>query len=271
MSITKLKDHLIKKELRFTNQGMYKALRALRKDDIVFMHKSLVTLNLRWLQHMETFTSLALHAHTDPRSGAGSFLELQDGDRIVYFFKNAVQMDAFWNHVLYILFKAIPKLDRWFTYSSHHWFLLSRREEELELMSYMKNHGIRCLFISAHKTPLDRAVTKDFDGDSAQYTMLDVPLFPKRRNNLGIVLNVLGDYVIEAQYDRRTTQLIEAFYDTHVSVEPDTIRDLEEAVTRKAKIKFVIMKDSRRAKKLSRAFEKYFYVGKGAIIKKVTN
>jgi len=126
----------------------------------------------------------------------------------------------------------------------------------------MRKPGIRYLFTAGHKSSLDRAIAKDFDGDMAQYHMLDKPLFSGRHNHLGIVLNVFGDYVIEAQYDKRTVDDIEAFYQTHTRIEPQSINELEERVTRRAKIRLVIIRDAAKAKKLSRLFEKNFYFGK---------
>lgn len=258
----KLKAILRSKKWRFTDQGFYKALRALRKDELVFLHKGVVSLNFRWIQRLETFISIAGHAYTDTASGAGTFLKLADGDRIVYSFKNAVQVDEFWNHVLYTLFEAIPKLDRWYAYASHDWFLLCRRDQELALMKYLKAQNIRCLYTVGHSLPLDRAVAKDFDGTYAQYAMLEAPLFLKRKNNLGIVLNILGDYVIEAHYDENTMNRIESFYRKHNSAEPSELNELEEAVTRSTRIKFVISKNHSKAQKLSRSFDKYFYFGR---------
>jgi hypothetical protein len=267
--MTKLKARLRTRGLTFTEPGIYKALRGLRSDDTVFLQKGSVTLNLRWLQELESFVSLAQHSHVDPRHKTGNFLQLADGDRIIYSFRNPVQVDTFWNHVLYSLFEAIPKLDRWYAYSSHHWFLLCRRSEEIALMTFMKQRGIRYLFTSGNRSALDASVVKDFDGITAQYNMLDTPLFPKRRNARGIVLNVVGDYVIEAQYDKLTTERIESFYSTHSKIEPAAIAALEDVVTKKAKIRFVIMKNSMKAQRLSRSFEKYFYFGK-ALQKKRT-
>ena len=257
-----LRKALARRGINVTVQAVYKALRGLRKNGLVFLQKGEATLNVRWLQQLETFVSLAQHAYADPSVGNGNFLQLRDKDRIVYSFKNPVQVDAFWNHVLYSLFAAHPRLDRWFAYSSHQWFLLGRRKEELALMGYMRKHGIRYLFTAGHKSSLDRAVAKDFDGNLAQYHMLDKPLFPGRHNHLGIVLNVLGDYVIEAQYDKSTTDDIEAFYQTHAKIEPQSINELEDRVTKQAKIRLVILRDAAKAKKLSRLFEKSFYFGK---------
>ena len=91
-----------------TLQGVYKALRKLRDQEIVFLQQGEVMMNLRWLHELEDFATLTKHRYHDVTGSSGHFLQLQDGDRITYIFKNPVQVDAFWNHVLYRLFRLLP-------------------------------------------------------------------------------------------------------------------------------------------------------------------
>lgn len=262
LKIAGLKIKLKNANHSFTEQGMYKSLRSLRNNDIIIIKNSLVMLNSYWLQQLDSFVSIAQHSNVSSTIGVGTILQMQSGDSIIYSFKNPVQVDTFWNHALYTLFEVLPTITRWYAYSSHHWFLLCRQKEELALMSFMKKRGIRYLFTSGHTLPLDLVVRTYFDGVMSQYAMLETPLFQKRGNHLGIVLNILGDYIIEAQYDKHTTERIEEFYQTYVTVEKESIQKLEETVTRSAKIKFTVTKNSFKAQKLSRSFEKYFYFGK---------
>lgn len=244
---------------KLTVQGIYKALRALRSGGIVFMERKQAMLNIRWLQDLESFTSLAQHRYRDPRSGSGHFLQLQDGDRITYTFKNAIQVDAFWNHMLYILFEALPGIDRWYAYASHCWWLLGRRAEEIILRDFITAHGIRYLFTVGSRTPLDRAVAKDFDNNMSQYHMRDAPLFAARANHQGIVLNVIGDFVIEAHYDKRTAERLEKFYLEHDVADAATTAKLEALVAEPSKIKFTIMRNAKKAQKLARLFARNFH------------
>ncbi len=242
-----------------TVQGVYKSLRDLRKQGIVLVQKKEAVLNQAWLRGVERFAMLTKHSYRYPMSDSGHFLQMSDGDRITYRFKDPVQVDTFWNHVLYILFDATPDVDRWYAYSSHCWFLIGRRKEELALRDHMIGRNIRYLFTVGNKTLLDQAVRKDFDGTKSKYHMLPLPLFENRENNLGIVLNIFGDYVIEAQYDKETTARIEEFYKTYKEINSDTIKILEEIVSKTGQIRFTIMKDKRKASKLSKLFEKHFY------------
>lgn len=260
LEMTTLHNYLQTKKQPATIQGIYKALRSLRSQDIVFLQQGVATLNLRWLHELESFTTLAEHAYRDSTANSGHFLQLQDGDRISYSFKNPIQVDAFWNHVLYSLFEALPKLDRWFAYASHCWFLLGRREEELALQTFMTKRGIKYLFTVGHTLPLDKAIKHDFDGTLSQYAMLDTPLFSERSNHLGLVLNVVGPYIIEAQYDKQIVEQIENFYQTTKTLTPEKQNELEAIVALPARIKFVITRNERKAEKLGKLFGKRFYL-----------
>lgn len=243
-----------------TVQGVYKALQLLREEEIALLHRGEVSLNVRWLQRVERFLSFTQHAYFDSEAGAGSFLNLRDGERITYSFKNPVFVDAFWNHVLYLLLELLPELDRWYAYIPHHWFLLARRKEELALQQFMKKRECRYLLTVGSRLPLDRAVANDFDGVTSQYYMLEKPLFSSR-----YYLNIIGDFLIEAQYDQKVADLIEAFYQSHKSMTPSALTELEAIVKTPGRATLTISRNHRKAQKWSTLFEKNFYFGRASI------
>lgn len=260
MSAQELRALLERRGVACTKQGVYKALRELRDQEIVFLQREEVQLSARWLQRLSTFVTLSQHAYREGVQQEGHFLQLRDGDTITYAFTHAAHVDAFWNHVLYILFDALPHVDRWFAYSWHHWFLLGRRNEELALMRTMTRRGIRCLFTAGSSSALDALVRKDFDGDMTQFHMRGSSLFPRRANDRGVVLNVFGDYIIEAQYDDATVQRIERFYRAHTRMTRELAKELEGIVSTPGKIRFRISRHAAKARKLVKMLEKSFYL-----------
>ncbi len=246
---------------RVTKQGVYKAVRGLRGQEIVFLQAGEVSLSLRWLERLENFVSLTQRSYVDSSVGAGHFLNLTDGERILYTFKNPVSLDAFWNHVLYLLFEAMPELDRWYAYASHCWFMLARGKEERALYRFMNKRDVRVLYTVGHQTPLDHLVASHFDGRMTQYHMLERPLFSERRNHLGLVINLLGDFVIQAEYDKKMTEAIESFYKKHRAVDAENLRELEAIVSTPTRTKLMITRNKSKARKLVRLFEKHFYFG----------
>ena len=248
-----------------TVQAIYKALRQLKKEGIVFVQHQEVTLNMRWLEELEAFTTVAMHHQHASARDNGHFLTMQDGDRIRYAFQNPLQVDAFWNHVLYLLFEAYPQVREWYAYASHCWFLLGRRTEELALQHYMKKRGISYLFTVGHRTTLDRVVARDFDGTQTQYQMRSEPLFRQRPNHLGLVVNVFGPYIIEAHYDKHTTDQLEHFYRTTSSMTPEASSILQGILENSGRISFVIIRHERKARELQKQ------LGTGFVLPRIKN
>lgn len=256
---TALIEQLQRSHTKLTRQGVYKALRTLRASGIVLLHKKEASINQVWLTQLENFTLLAQHAYRNPAFGSGHFLHMRDGDKIAYEFKNPVQVDIFWNHVLYVLLDAFQSTTDWLAYSSHCWFLIVRQSDELALMQYMTKRNIKYLFTVGHNTPLDKSIASIFDGTHTQYYMRSQPLFEHRPNHLGLVLNIFGDYVIEAIYDKTTTKRIEAFYQNNTILNDKSRHELADIVASPSKIKFSISKNSKKAQKLKQQLKKHFY------------
>lgn len=245
-----------------TKQGIYKALRALRANEIVFLNQGEASLSVRWLERLERFVTLTQHSYFDPLSQAGHFLNLADGERVTYTFKNPTSADAFWNHALYILFEANPTVRAWYAYAPHCWYMLARKKEEQALYRFINKHGARVLYTVGNTTALDRSIAKAFDGDKTQYHLRSTPLAPGRSERLGVVVNVVGDFVIEAEYESSIVDQIETFYRTHKMINQEQIKELEAIVTTPAKVKLTIRRNQKRAQKLARSLTKPFYVGR---------
>jgi hypothetical protein len=241
-------------------QAVYKALRQLRKQGIVLIHSKEVALNKAWLNELDRFSALAGHAHQNPLSHSGHFLQMDDTENIRYQFASPIQLDVFWNHVLYLLFDAMPHIKQWYAYSSHSWFLLVQRKDELALRNTMTEKEIQQLVAVAHKTALDKFVAKDFDGDLSQYHMRDEPLFARRKNHLGLLMNVFGDFILEAQYDQQTTDRMEQFYKEHTVLNEKSEKKLLDIVSARSNTKMTIRRDKKRAEKIRRMLKKGFYI-----------
>ena len=239
-----------------TKQGMYAALRKLVKAEVVVKHKTQVSLNATWLTRIETFVSLANHFYAS-NARSGNFLDIVDGDRISYEFKNANATDTFWIHVLLLLVEAYPGAT-FFAYNPHCWFFLVRPESERTLRDVIVRNKSQYLVAVGGRRPLDRAIKREFDGKRSQYAMRESPLFKK--NNYYV--NVIGDYVIEVWIDVAHAEAIERLYRSAESFTPEIEDELRDIINSKGKTKLVVSRDKKKAEKLRRTLAKPFYVQK---------
>jgi len=239
-----------------TKQGVYAALRQLRREEIVVLHNKKASFNVRWLKQMDQFIKSAEQNYIESDFGRDNFLNLKDGEKISYFFSNPIDTDNFWGHALVILGESsVPSSEPAYLYNPHEWFLIARRESERECFDIITKKR-RLLLTSGAKTPLDRAVAIEFDGDRGQYHMLDTPLFPK--NNY--YLNIVGDFIIEVWIDSSIAAQIESLYRETEKLGDDTAEKLIRIVAGRGRSKLAISRNAKKAERLKKMLRKNFYI-----------
>lgn len=256
VSTLSLIDSVRKIRPKTTKQGFYFALRNLKRGEVVVIHNKRVSFNIRWLKNMDRFFRIAEQHYSEDGLGRDNFLNLRDGEKISYLFASPAETDMFWGHALVLLSETLPDQNEpVYLYNPHEWFLVARRESELECIKLITQKR-RFLLTAGGKTPLDHSVSSDFDGDKSQYYMADNSIFPK--NNY--YLNVIGDFIIEVRIDPSLAQKIEQLYaqaevDNGVSKEK-----LKEIVRDKGRSKMTISRDKNKAERLKKVLRKYFYI-----------
>jgi len=236
-----------------SKQGIYRALRLLKKAEVVVIHHQTVSLNLAWLNQLRDFAEVA-QAHY---RGLSSFSTLKNGEKIKYIFNNLSLTDAFWNHAIYILLKVAPPKEHWFSYNPHAWFFLVRPAEELALMKFI-NQDRKYLLTVGGNTMMDKFPLKKFDNNKSQYCLLSKPLFLDN----SYYLNILGDFMIEVYFDKKIALAIEQWYQQTTPVTSAKIAELAKIINTPAKTKLVISRNAKKAEKLKQRLRKNFYLGK---------
>mgnify|MGYP001582944309 FL=1 len=254
VSTTGLLTLLRKTRPRSTKQGMYTALRKLISTEIVLKHKKQISLNIAWLTKVGSFVSLAEHFYTNV-DRSGSFLGLADGEKIKYEFRNLKVTDAFWNHVLYLLIEAHPKIP-WLTYNPHCWFFLARPESERALQDFIIKNGGQYLLTVGDKKPLDRIIQREFDGKRSQYFMRGTPLLQK--NNYYV--SVIGEYIVEVWIDPTQAKAIEHLYTVAADINAEIEGKLRDIIGSRGRTKLVVSQNRKKAEKLRHTLAKPFYI-----------
>ena len=244
---------------RTTKQGVYAALRQLRRDEIVVMHAKKASLNIRWLKQIDQFSAIAEQHYVEGNFGRDNFLNLKDGEKIAYFFSSPTETDQFWGHALVILAESSPSNDEpVYLYNPHEWFLIARQESERAFIDIITKKR-RFLLTAGAKTPLDRAVANEFDGDMSQYHMLEQPLFSK--NNY--YFNIVGEFLIEVWIDSNIATRIEEVYRTAEKIDGAVRTKLIEIVRGKGRSRLTISRNAKKAERLKKMLRKNFYTPVG--------
>ena len=238
-----------------TKQGVYAALRELKKQEVVVTHHKRVSLNLKWLNQQSAYFFAARYNYLSD-TGAGDFSRLNQGEKIAYHFMKPALTDAFWCHVIYILIEQQKLNGSIFLYNPHSWFFICRAESERALRDFINQHHSQYLLTVHGKTPLDRYIISEFDGTSSQYYMSEHSYFL----HPNYYLNIIGDFIIEVWINPRIANEIEKIYHQTKVVDQSAIDKLTSLINSRGRSRLVISKDRIRAQKLSKKFSRNFYL-----------
>ncbi len=237
-----------------TKQAVYAAIRVLKKSEQIITYKGTASLNLTWLNSMISYFSLAKYNYTKIKTNEGNFIDLEDKEKIKYYFNNPIKADIFWTHVLYMLIERSEEKEPLFLYNPHEWFLLVRAENEKKLFDTIIKKGHQVLLTAGSSLFLDRYLKKFFDNDLSQYHVKNEPLF--KENNY--YLNIIGDFLIEVWLDKKMSDKIEVFYKKTESWNDETLQELKKIIDTESRMKIVISRNRNKAEKIKKSLKKHF-------------
>ena len=239
-----------------TKQAVYLAIRNLKKKEIITTHSKLVSLSRIWIDQMADFYTVARKQYARSAVADSGYLNLEEKDRITYSFKNPITTDVFWAHTLSVLAEITPQSEPVYIWNQHEWFFLAHGESERTLLRNMREKNKKSYVLSAHKDPLDRYVSNEFDGEWAQYYALGEQLFEKPN----YYVNVVGDYILEVWLDKNVQNKIDAFYENHKLPTDEAIREIQKITQEAGQTKLRISKKQKKAHEIKNIFRKYFLV-----------
>ena len=255
LPIVELIKSIKEKRPKTTKQGVYLMIRKLKKQEIVVVNNKNISLSSVWLKALEEFTVQAQYNTKNITSYGNDFLNLNQGEKLQYFFKNPILTDAFWSHVFLTLVEESDPKNPVLIYNPHEWFLLVRNKNETDLFERIAERGQKLAVLSAYNTDLDRSVRQYFNG-LEEYDISPAPLFEKDN----YYINVIGNFVIEAWLDKNIMAEVNNFYQT-TSVFTDSEKEkLEKILMQKGRNKFTITHNKRKADSIRAKFKKYFFL-----------
>ncbi|MFH0969254.1 MAG: hypothetical protein V1804_01980 [Patescibacteria group bacterium] len=238
-----------------TKQAVYASLRLLKQNEQIITFKGLASLNIAWLNQMINYFNFAKHNYVKGEN-QGSFIDLEDKEKIKYYFQNSIKADIFWTHAYYLLMEQMEEKEPIFLYNPHEWFLLARNENEKEVIKTTIERGHPFLMASGGNTFLDKYVRKYYSNELDQYYSLEKPLF--KENNYYV--NIFGDFLIEVWLDKNITEKVEKFYQATETWNNNIPTDLKNILDTKGRMKMVISRNHKKAERIKRSLKKYFSI-----------
>lgn len=249
-------NELRKTRPKLSKQAVYQIIRTLKKSEIVIIGSKTVFLSSLWIDRMHEFFTVAKYSYQGINSNdplAESFLQMEDGDRIVYEFKNPAATDIFWGHASNILRSIIPANTPMLIYEPHNWFILARESIEREIMDRSAAEGHPFYVYVPATTPLDK-YTKSLFTKPHSCHLENIHYF---RENFYV--NTHGDYIIEVVIDPKTQAEIDKFYNIYTSWNTEAESEIKRIVSHmKGRNKLTISRNAKKAEKYRKIFKKYF-------------
>ncbi len=238
-------------------QGVYKALRALKKEEIVTVHNHTVSLSLVWVAKERDQLSFAEHSY----KSAQYVDDLRTGKtkRARFSFRTLNEIDLFWTHTYLLLTEGIGNDAYSYSIQPHDWYMYVRYDTD----AYWVKKHIESARVSrallTHAGALDRAVIRERKkklGKLFAYTLNENPFTQNSR----IYYNLIDSFIFTAQFDPSVAKQIDLFVDSHtrLPLSPSEQKEIDAITRTKGKFVLTIENSAQKAKKMRDKARKYF-------------
>lgn len=240
-------------ETKITKQALYKALRKLVSEEVLNKTGGRYVLNRAWLQKLREFSNR--HFEETKAIDSINILDFEDGESVVYMFKNPYMLDISWGHLYDILYEASPREQVLLNHHPHEWLMLSRPETERSWLKRFTKDKKIILFTIAGETLLDKAFKKEWHSDNIKLNLgVSHGLKPNQ------YVSIVGDYIFEITTDETFEKQVDAFFHENNTVDETAQKQINAITKKKYKSKLKLSKNKRKADAWRDKFKKDFYI-----------
>jgi hypothetical protein len=205
-------------------------------------------LNNFWVNKLQSFVS----SIDSEYQKEDSFLGLEEGESLVYHFKNLASLDVLWMHYFYIIAKKEPT-EPIILYNKHEFWSLFRFAEEKAMYEWINNNKRKGYQIVGSDTPLDRSTTSYMKQHG-----LEIAYEPNPPFNSNYFTAVIGDYLLDTILDMNTANEIDRLYKNNSEWNEGVAKQLKAILGNLKRSKVVIYRNKKKAEQLRKKLMKYF-------------
>ena len=258
-NIVELISDIQKNRPNTTKQAVYTAIRNLKREEVVVVHKKHISLNKVWVKNQLNFFTIADSDYTHEGSNYDNLLLMEEGDKITYFFKSAYATDQYWAHLYETMVENMDKSMPAVLYNPHEWFLVARKESEEMIFNRLSSQSKLMFMVIGGTNDLDKLVVKTaFKQWKHQYNFR-----PDLKFDKNYYINIFGDFIIEAKLDEKVSLEIDEFFSKYKILTPSNIAELKIIVSKRGKNKLMITRNKKRAFNLRKMLAYDFHVPAG--------
>lgn len=240
-----IRDELKKEKNKFTDQGIYKSLRLLIKEEVVIKNKDIFSLNEEWKNKIiEGFQK-------------ENNFELSEKEQIHFDLSSLIHLDQQWKNITLSIQKNIKNFPIFF-YNPHDiWSFLSESRKESENIYYknLYKNKTYSYCVNGGNTEFDKIMRKERETEFSRIN-INNELFKNTD-----YITIIGDYITIVRISKKTADLIEKSYKESKDIQ-DFKKQIQKLGIEKKKVKLIIEKNKEKAKLLRRKLSKNFHIPK---------
>ncbi len=247
----------ISTERKVTIQAVYKVLRALKKEEIITIHRRIASLSIIWLQSEIDKLSATKKAYT-----LNTYIEeLKNSNKghVSFTFNSLHELDLFWTHAFIIVEESTPPEVPAYILIPHDWFFYSRVKTDRAWMKELMSHKRSSRMLVTHSTLLDRKTSQERKKIMKNNLELMFNKNPLQQQEF-IYYNILGPWVFLGKIDKSVSAKIAQFMEKYnnIDLKKEEHEELLSIINERGKFSLVIYNSPKKSSVLIRKLLKYF-------------
>jgi len=240
-----------------TAQGMYRRLKMLADDGVVFRLHHKYYLHSNWVESLTRFAEETSAAYA--KVSADLLGPVSEMGRRTFVLYDFAHLNDCWMNILMTL-AAKCKQKEYLSWSPHLWFVLTQSPSEIGFWEVLRSRGFQNYKIVGGDSYLDRRAAKYWKQEHISYIFKPrVPEFDPAK-----YISVLDDYVVSLALDKRATEMVDTLFESTRSEREFSAEAVLQLFSMKIRAKITLEQDARRAARYRSVFARVFDLHKTA-------
>lgn len=233
-------------------QGVYHELRRLQREGVVVKYGKTYGVSISWILEVQQLTEKLYKEYVREASPADILPEA--GQRRQWKFSDLRRLDDFWMQAIFVVFEATDEI--MYEWSAHPWYFFAHTEKVDQFYRGLLARKRKFYKILGHEGYLDRLYAQRMNPQIFEFSFAPSP-FADRQSE---ALLVCGEYLITIKLDPASTKRIDRLFSEVRSAAQFQYQKVFEVVTQAGEFKLIIERHPKKASRLRRQFEEYFFV-----------
>jgi hypothetical protein len=239
-----------------TIQGVYKALRILKKEEVATLHRGMASLSILWVEEKIRKMQQISKAYK-----ASTYIqEIQKRSRgtIKFTFSTLFELDLFWTHFFIITEEAVSPLVSLYMTIPHDWFFYLRTASDTAWVNKLVKTKRPSKMIITHAAALDKKIMSERKkalGKLLEYGFNHNPIKQKEEE----YYNIIGPWTFIARLDKTVSHKIANFFkNAPASFSKNRAHFLNSVIKEKGAFTLTIIYSEKKATALAKKVQSYF-------------